>query len=76
MCIFQGPKQQQAPAAPPPPPTVPNSKNKETQQALSGAREKQRLQAASAKGTEDTILTSPFGDTTQANTKKKTLLGT
>lgn len=73
MCTSMGKKAVQQVAPPPPPPPVPTKTNKAKE--LAAARGNEAQKAALAKGQDSTILTGPLGDQTQANTRKKTLLG-
>lgn len=74
MCFSGGNKSNPAPPPPPPaPPRVPNRKADRDQTQAARTDEKQR--AALSVGQKNTVLTGPLGDTTQANVKKKTLLG-
>lgn len=74
MCFGGGAKSNPAPPPPvPAPPPVPNKQANRNEVVGAGNRERRR--AALAKGSEDTILTGPLGDVSQANVKRKSLLG-
>lgn len=68
--LFRGPpKPPKLPDAPPPPPKLPDS-------GVLQAGDEMRARAAAAGGIGSTILTSPQGDTSRANTSGlKTQLG-
>jgi len=69
MCIFPSPP---SPPKPPPPPPPPPTRDDPEVNAEAQAKRKRVL---SQKGRQSTILTGALGDTSEANTGKKTLLG-
>lgn len=60
---------------PPPPPPPPPEAAKDTDPAIAKARQDERRRAQLAAGRQSTILTGGQGDTSDAKTMKKTLLG-
>ncbi|EPR42718.1 hypothetical protein dsx2_2635 [Desulfovibrio sp. X2] len=77
MGSFFSPPKAKAPAVistPAPAPEVPTETDGQTE-AERTARSDAKKAAAQARGRESTILTGALGDTSQATTQKKTLLG-
>jgi hypothetical protein len=65
-----------SPNIPPPPPVEPlPAPTVDPAVAVTAARNDQQNRARSAAGSASTIATSPLGDTTQANTTQKKLIG-
>lgn len=71
MCIKPPPAPKMQNIAPPPPPVD----AKEQAEAVKRAQDSEQKRKALAKGRQSTLLTSPLGDTSQAQTTNKTLLG-
>lgn len=55
--------------------TAPTTSTEETDAAAEEARRKELLEQQKSRGRASTLLTGATGDTTSANTQKKTLLG-
>jgi len=75
MCIFGGSKKASTPAPPPPVPQAPTQQSAPNQAKVEQAQVKEDDRLKRFKGQKSTLLTSPFGTTTEASTEQKTLLG-
>lgn len=79
MSLFGSKKSDDMPSAPPAPPPMPELPKAPTEEQASynksKARDKERKRNLARAGRSSTILTGALGDTTEAKTSKKTLLG-